>query len=595
MAVLFAIAALALPRLAMGGAGDICYVVGAKTALVNDQLYFMSGNYSIVAFNGQQILPTASLYSLNLTNNFPVERSIPQGVFSNGSIDSTVTVAYQDSLRVNTGDSNGALWHINDTLYVFGGGFETSSATDKVSAYDTKSNSWKDVTVSGGKFNFGHRTSAQYVSVPDSGLGFIYGGVSPYMGGMIRFDASDPDNLSWTNETLGSGAHGKEMPNLESGALVYIPAGKEGMLVSFGGSNFSAGIFPDWGWPYDADWSLIYLYDIASHTWWKQSASGTYPRHRGSFCTAVTASPDNGAFHITTYGGWSLNDGRSYEEVHVLSIPSFTWIDASDVSDSTNKERQANSTVGRDSLPSACQVYNKGQMIVLGGNVRAGPFTFTSSCSEVFDPVRVLDLSTYSWQTGLKLDGTYAVPQVIYDAIGGNSSGHATVTAPAAGFADPTLSSLLQQRVATATSTTPAGTTTTPAGSNGGTGSTGSDGSTAASTSSTNTGAIAGGVVGGVVGLALIAGGLWYLLRRRRTPPSPEPGYEAPANEYKYAGELPVDPLQMPGELSEHARPVEMSNTQVSEMHGYGMQRQDAGGMYELPADPNNGAYERRA
>lgn len=86
------------------------------------------------------------------------------------------------------------------------------------------------------KFQFRDRTSSQYVSVPESGLGFIYGGTD-YMGGMIRFDASDPDNLSWTNETLGNGSNGLAVPNLESAAMVYIPAGDEGMLVTFGGRN----------------------------------------------------------------------------------------------------------------------------------------------------------------------------------------------------------------------------------------------------------------------------------------------------------------------------------------------------------------------
>lgn len=38
--------------------------------------------------------------------------------------------------------------------------------------------------------------------------------------------------------------------------------------------------------------------------------------------------------------------------------------------------------------------------------------------------------------------------------------------------------------------------------------------------SSTNTGAIAGGVVGGLVGLAIIIGGVWFFLRRRRGRPT---------------------------------------------------------------------------
>lgn len=44
-------------------------------------------------------------------------------------------------------------------------------------------------------------------------------------------------------------------------------------------------------------------------------------------------------------------------------------------------------------------------------------------------------------------------------------------------------------------------------------------------------GAIAGGVIGGVLGLAAIIAGCWFLLRRRRrmAPPPPPTYYEQPA------------------------------------------------------------------
>lgn len=177
----------------------------------------------------------ASLYSIDLDDQFPAERAIPQTLLHNETIDSEISVAYDRSLRQSNGDANGAIWTLNDALYVFGGGYETPRNT--VSVYNVTTGKWKDMTVSGGDFNFGNRTSPQFATAPDSNLGFIYGGSTPYMPGMIRFDASDPDNLSWTNETLNSGSKGAEVPNLNAGVMVYIPAGKEGMLISFGGGN----------------------------------------------------------------------------------------------------------------------------------------------------------------------------------------------------------------------------------------------------------------------------------------------------------------------------------------------------------------------
>lgn len=162
------------------------------------------------------------------------------------------------------------------------------------------------------------------------------------------------------------------------------------------------------------------MYDIASHTWWMQEASGDAPSNTDMFCTAVTESPDGSAFHITTYGGWSLLEQRSYEDVHILSIPSFEWIDATKLSNKTNIEQQVNSTIGRDSLSGACQTYRGSQMIVLGGEIRAGAYSLTNgACSDVFEPVRVLDLSTYQWQTSLNTSSTYEVPSIIYEKIGG--------------------------------------------------------------------------------------------------------------------------------------------------------------------------------
>ncbi|KAF2770196.1 hypothetical protein EJ03DRAFT_361225 [Teratosphaeria nubilosa] len=192
------------------------------------------------------------------------------------------------------------------------------------------------IKVAGGPLNVGNCNSATFASVPYSGLGFILGGNGSdgnNVGGMVRFDASDPKNLSWTNETLANGSYGIDVPNYYyGGQMVYVPAGDEGILVVFGGANISAGIEPDWGWPYYSTFALISIYDIASHTWFLQKASGDIPAHKSSFCGVATTSPDGSAFHITIYGGYSLELTDAVETVSILTLPSFTWIDASSLS-----------------------------------------------------------------------------------------------------------------------------------------------------------------------------------------------------------------------------------------------------------------------
>ena len=152
--------------------------------------------------------------------------------------------------------------------------------------------------------------------------------------------------------------------------------------------------------------------------WWWQTASGDLPFNRTQTCSVVSASPDNSAFHITMYGGWSLLESRAFEDVYVLSIPSFTCIDVTSVAKGTNLEQQLHPSIGR-SRP-VCNAYKNAEMIILGGNVRKGGYSVTSGqCSTLFAPVRVLDLSTYHWRTSLNTNPAYKVPSAISDVIGG--------------------------------------------------------------------------------------------------------------------------------------------------------------------------------
>ncbi|KAJ0425728.1 hypothetical protein BJY00DRAFT_155514 [Aspergillus carlsbadensis] len=274
--------------------------------------------------------------------------------------------------------------------------------------------------------------------------------------------------------------------------------------------KITAGVSETTGYPKTgADWQIIHVYDIASHTWWKQQASGDAPkRTRIGFGTAVSISPDGSAFHITTYGGWGPSEGRAFEDVYVLSIPSFLWINATSTTYETNSEQQANWTMGRNGLSGSCNTYKGSQMIVLGGGIFEGNRSLIDGeCRDELPPVKVLDLSTYQWRDDLDSNAVYEVPPIIYNEIGGNSTGGAFATVPAAGFADPTLASALQERVATSTSTPLPG---DPAAQDQ------EDTNPETESGTSNTGAIAGGVVGGVLGLALLIAIFWLFRRHQK-------------------------------------------------------------------------------
>ena len=105
----------------------------------------------------------------------------------------------------------------------------------------------------------------------------------------------------------------------------------------------------------------------------------------------------------------------SLDELWVLSIPSFRWIAVSSTNDS--QLTTGGSSTGRSGH--TCTMLQEHRMIVLGGadGQSTGGFTL---CGPSSLPIRLLDTSTYSWQTQFISNTTdYSVPSVVYDVIGG--------------------------------------------------------------------------------------------------------------------------------------------------------------------------------
>lgn len=118
----------------------------------------------------------------------------------------------------------------------------------------------------------------------------------------------------------------------------------------------------------------------------------------------------------------------------------------------------------------------------------------TKNCDWELKGVGILDLSTKTWGSVYNANAkAYTVTQEIVDKIGGTTSGGATTTSPAAGFAEEGLRELFNVEAAT--------TIPTSYGSYGG--------------KKSHTGAITGGIVGGIVGLAFLGALVWFLLKRR--------------------------------------------------------------------------------
>ncbi|KAK3059914.1 hypothetical protein LTS18_009772, partial [Coniosporium uncinatum] len=204
--------------------------------------------------------------------------------------------------------------------------------------------------------------------------------------------------------------------------------------------------------------------------WYLQNATGDIPDPRRQFCNVLVSATDNSSHNIYLYGGsMGPRDYRFYDDVYVLSLPSFTWT----------------KIYGPGASPRyghTCHAVGNRQMISVGG---APSWGFDGPCDSVPNGISVFDLSTSTWGLSYTVDDEpYHVASKVIDTIGGSESGGATMKQPVAGFADPKLSRIFGVEPAPSSS------------------------------SSRHAGAIAGGVVGGVAALGFLAS--FFLWRRRR-------------------------------------------------------------------------------
>jgi hypothetical protein len=145
-------------------------------------------------------------------------------------------------------------------------------------------------------------------------------------------------------------------------------------------------------------------------------------------------------------------------------------------------------------------------MLTVGGSLNQN---VTSGCDWEEKGVAIIDLSTKTWGSVFNAKApAYTVTQDTVNVIGGTPKGGATMLAPVGGFANTQLNTIFfpPKKAATPSGTGSAG---------------GSSGSNTAVYSplpekKVSGGAIAGGVIAGLAGLGLVAGLIFFLVRRRR-------------------------------------------------------------------------------
>ena len=395
----------------------------------------------------------------------------------------------------------------NTTLYFYN---PASTTSDTIWSYNVSTSTWKDVPVASASSNPPAPSTGGWTSDPVTGRSFYLGTPDSALArrdiaspGLQMLDTST-STPTWTSETPGS-------PLLSAAQMVYVRSGEAGVLVAFGGvdpndhSEFNSDTLGTY-----RDMSQIFIFDIASQTWYNTTATGDVPVGRINMCAGVSSAPDDTSFQILIYGGYNLRFGNPANDMYVLSLPSFTWIKVTPPNPDP---------YGR--WEHTCVVWQDAQMLVVGGLMKLsggnGPVINANGCNSSHPPLVVIDTSDFTFQSQFSPQRSYSVPQAVYNVIGGDYRGLSSMKGPKYGFNNTKLDAIFSKTVPKAQA--PTSFAAVPAA----TGSTAANNANVSSSSSSSstglsTAAIAGIAAGAAVlfTLTIAATAAFLLLRHRR-------------------------------------------------------------------------------
>ena len=430
--------------------------------------------------------------------------------------------------------SLGSLWASTDNLFLYGGQFSDSPVAQPTSnslwSYNMGSKSWtehKNPTFEDGT-PVQRAAEGAGLSIPSLGLGYYFGGhldgyttsgwsqsiPRVYLPSMVEFTMpgfsnsaikSNPASQDGTYRNITVGNAG--FPERADGSLIHVPGySDKGIIVDLaGGTNQSF-----------TQMNIIDIFDISTSTWYKQATEGSTPGVRVNPCAVAATAADGSSTQIYMYGGQNLipyGSQTQYDDMWILTIPSFTWIKVDTDGQSTPPARAGH----------MCHHWNS-QMVVIGGYVgqdlscdSPGIYVFnTSSLQWQSNYVSLAGGDALNRQKAQKndpnaLQGSYGyqVPVAVQSVIGGNAVGSATVTAPAQTATGGPLATGSPE-IYTVTGSDGSLVTQTGSPNSNGKGSSGGGGS------GTNVGAIVAGTVAGVLFLiALYLAFCAYIYRKQ--------------------------------------------------------------------------------
>ncbi|RPA80742.1 hypothetical protein BJ508DRAFT_362404 [Ascobolus immersus RN42] len=461
---------------------DFCRRAAHQAAVVDDKLYIDGGTLNLLGKGGRNYTNNRLLYhDLKTLNEFDMP-TMYTNLSKPGNVPSV---------------QGGTLWpdEANGKLYLYGGEYPEGTPADSFALweYDTWYNNWTSIEADNSvhRASFGAGTTIEHL-----GKAFYLGGwqsernVMDWEGPRRAMDTMlvyDMVQNQWRNQ---SGP--KDGVARAEGVLSYIPAGDRGMLVYFGGVHVPGGNEKN---SRPAPMNQVDIYDVASSQWYKQNTTGDTPELRRRFCAGVATAQDQSSYNIYLYGGMGFGDQiDGFDDVYILSIPSFKWI----------KAYPDNNRPDKDAFPHydlSCTVINNAQMLIIGGTF---PRDMEVEACDVpaIQGVHNLVMGKQNAEKGFwgmfQPNLTkYELPKDIIDVIGGEPTGAAKVKNPTGGFDHVDLNSLFTRSVKAQTREP---TRRRP----------GEDGEDKKS----NKGAIIGAAVGGGVALVLAICLLFFCYRR---------------------------------------------------------------------------------
>lgn len=402
----------------------------------------------------------------------------------------------------------------NASFYLYGGYFPSfnksldtyvappENPSGDIVSYDRKSDKWEKVLLAEGSDKITWGQEGTSISIPEQGLAFYVGAYQNSssnsvlkgdeyrtMPGFLKLEW-DMDNPTasprLTNDT------NVPFDPIIGASLLHIPeVGEKGILVMLGGYSMLPGNNQPGAWN---TFDNIYIYNIAKEEWYQQQATTNetaVPKNRGYTCTVMVPAEDKSSFNIYMYGGGGRGGGAGTDDMWILTLPSFTWINLWVQGD-------------HPSVGASCHLLNNNQILHVGPRKQRK----TDTCAPLWS---VFDISQSKWVTKLDPFNTNPAPvhRSVREVIGGDGFGGSKIKTPPAGWDNEKMKELFATRPKATTTTTPTTSTSTSSSTNS------PDSVSTEDTSNVNRGAIIGGVAGGLVALLVLIG--CFIQRKRRS------------------------------------------------------------------------------